>query len=441
VQEPIIDGRLEVRPNAGEGRGKGVFAMRPLTREDIILKEPPLVAIQEEATKGGALVCDRCFQLIGSIEAQLANRMFACADSDARQLQQLHQRMLEDQLPLSEKYSMPPITQCPNNCGSMYCSQDCADDAWKDHHCLLCPQGGPLVGTEIIEFKKPLHCHQDRALDEFYEHALNTNEIFKLAAKLVVCVVLKAKAVVEESGTPLRDASKEMKWSALLQAWKPFQMGQKGLWWECIALPEDVAIEEEELFRAEVKEMAIDSLTLFKNGAMKRFPDIYESFPALFTPHLWGSIIGMFELNNLSLVVSSPVPAWAQEVLESELPNGILGKIHEAIEYFQVAGGLEGIVENEEEWLCLGNAFYSLQSCINHSCVPNAHAFKREEDKDGAAVILALRDIEPGEEITICYVDADASLQERTRALNDYGFLCGCEKCEAERLADELTIL
>ena len=106
-----------------------------------------------------------------------------------------------------------------------------------------------------------------------------------------------------------------------------------------------------------------------------------------------------------------------------------------------MAGGLEGIVENEEEWLCLGNAFYSLQSCINHSCVPNAHAFKREEDNDGAAVILALRDIEPGEEITICYVDADASLEERTRALNDYGFSCGCEKCEAEKLAEELTVL
>lgn len=424
MQDATVDGRLEVRPNAGEGRGKGVFATRRFATGELLLKEPPLVAIQEEATKGGALVCDRCFRLIGSIEAQLANRMLACsfADSDAHQLQELHHRMLEEPLPLSEKFPMPPIAQCPNNCGgSMYCSQDCANEAWKGHHCLLCPQGGWF--------------------DEFYEHAQNTNEIFKLAAKLIVCVILKAKAIVEESGTSLKDASEEIKWSALLQAWKPFQMGQKGLWWECIALPEDVPTEEEELFRAEVKEMAIDSLTLFKQGAMKRFSDIYESFPALFTPHLWGSIIGMFELNNLALVVSSPVPAWAQEVLESELPSGTLDKIHDAMEYVQVPGGVEGIVDKEEEWLCLGNAFYSFQSCINHSCVPNAHAFKREEDNDGAAVILALKDIEPGEEITICYIDADAPLEERTRALNDYGFSCGCEKCEAERLADELTVL
>lgn len=30
-------------------------------------------------------------------------------------------------------------------------------------------------------------------------------------------------------------------------------------------------------------------------------------------------------------------------------------------------------------FVLLGTAFYSLQSCMNHSCTPNAKAFKREE--------------------------------------------------------------
>ncbi|EFH50694.1 predicted protein [Arabidopsis lyrata subsp. lyrata] len=31
---------------------------------------------------------------------------------------------------------------------------------------------------------------------------------------------------------------------------------------------------------------------------------------------------------------------------------------------------------------CQGTAFFPLQSCMNHSCRPNAKAFKREEDKE-----------------------------------------------------------
>jgi hypothetical protein len=56
-----------------------------------------------------------------------------------------------------------------------------------------------------------------------------------------------------------------------------------------------------------------------------------------------------------------------------------------------------------------------------------------------AAVVLALRDIAPGEEITICYVDQEATLEERKIALRDYGFECDCERCVAEALAAELT--
>lgn len=41
--------------------------------------------------------------------------------------------------------------------------------------------------------------------------------------------------------------------------------------------------------------------------------------------------------------------------------------------------------QNEYDWFAncfkfaLGTAFYPLQSCMNHSCCPNAHAFKRDE--------------------------------------------------------------
>lgn len=50
---------------------------------------------------------------------------------------------------------------------------------------------------------------------------------------------------------------------------------------------------------------------------------------------------------------------------------------------------------------CEGSAFYALQSCCNHSCAPNAHAFKRAGlDTDGSAVVLAKRAIATGDEVS-----------------------------------------
>jgi hypothetical protein len=49
---------------------------------------------------------------------------------------------------------------------------------------------------------------------------------------------------------------------------------------------------------------------------------------------------------------------------------------------------------------CQGSAFFALQSCINHSCTPNTKAFKRDQDNNGQAVLLATRHIKRGEEVT-----------------------------------------
>lgn len=79
---------------------------------------------------------------------------------------------------------------------------------------------------------------------------------------------------------------------------------------------------------------------------------------------------------------------------------------------------------------CEGTAFYALQSCINHSCDPNAHAMKRADvDVDGSAVILAKRRIAPGDEITISYIDESMDFEDRQSALRDYGFQCRCTRC------------
>jgi len=82
---------------------------------------------------------------------------------------------------------------------------------------------------------------------------------------------------------------------------------------------------------------------------------------------------------------------------------------------------------------CEGSCFYALQSCLNHSCAPNTHAFKRKDlDRDGSAVILAKEDIAAGDEICLSYIDESVPYHERRSALKDYGFTCACKKCTAE---------
>ena len=78
-----------------------------------------------------------------------------------------------------------------------------------------------------------------------------------------------------------------------------------------------------------------------------------------------------------------------------------------------------------------GTAFYALQSCINHSCQPNAHALRSDDDANSNAVILAKQDISSGTEITISYIDETLSSQERQAALQDYGFTCHCPLCQS----------
>ena len=66
------------------------------------------------------------------------------------------------------------------------------------------------------------------------------------------------------------------------------------------------------------------------------------------------------------------------------------------------------------------------QSCFNHSCEPSAAALKSQEHDSavvgGDAVLVSTRDISPGEELTISYVETEASFEERREALQAYGF-------------------
>ncbi|XP_019241338.1 PREDICTED: histone-lysine N-methyltransferase ATXR4 isoform X1 [Nicotiana attenuata] len=75
----------------------------------------------------------------------------------------------------------------------------------------------------------------------------------------------------------------------------------------------------------------------------------------------------------------------------------------------------------------VGNAIYMLPSFYNHDCDPNVHILWIESVN---AKLKALRDIEAGEELRICYIDASMDHDARQAILSEgFGFHCKCARC------------
>ncbi|KAK8985312.1 hypothetical protein V6N11_068577 [Hibiscus sabdariffa] len=424
--------------------GKGVFADTDFEEEELIFKDQMLVGAQHPSNKIDCLVCSYCFKFIGSIEQQIGRRLYlktlgirisshnGCESNSSDEDEENHfvqnnhisengassssgstiplptatvQSLMNGEfaLPYSNKFPLPSIISCPGGCEeAFYCSKSCAEADWESSHCLLC------TGEKS-------ECCSRKALLKFIQHANETNDIFLLAAKAISFTILryrmlKASHLSEQEKTASSILGTDL--SLLLEAWKPILIGHKRRWWDCVSLPDDVDASDEATFRREIRELAFTSLQLLKEA-------IFDT--ELFSLEIYGHIIGMFELNNLDLVVASPVEDYFLYIDDLPYP--------EKKEAEKITQPCLDAIGEDYSICCQGTAFFPLQSCMNHSCCPNAKAFKREEDRDGQATIITLRPICKGEEVTISYIDEDLSFEERQALLADYGFRCRCPKC------------
>ncbi|CAN7037390.1 hypothetical protein IGI04_004446 [Brassica rapa subsp. trilocularis] len=77
----------------------------------------------------------------------------------------------------------------------------------------------------------------------------------------------------------------------------------------------------------------------------------------------------------------------------------------------------------------VGHAVYMLPSFYNHDCDPNAHIFWLQ---NADARLMTLRDVEEGEELRICYIDASMGYEARQTLLSQgFGFCCNCLRCQS----------
>jgi hypothetical protein len=265
------------------------------------------------------------------------------------------------------------------------------------------------------------------ALSEFWSHTRATNDVFGLAAQLLASAALSAEASLSSAAASGAPPSAAARAAALAAAWEPYAAAHRAPWWECVSLPDDVPRSGEAAFR--------DALRRLADGSRRRLaaalPALSSAYPALFALRTYASVVGLFELNNLDVVVESPVENYF--LLIDDLPP----PEREAAQ--RVTAPLLDALDAGYATPLDGTGFFAFVACANHACDAAAMSQKCEDDVDGGAVLVAARDIAAGEEVTICYIDAEeASVRKRRAALADYGFVCECRRCaedEARRAA------
>ncbi|KAJ0027393.1 hypothetical protein Pint_36343 [Pistacia integerrima] len=98
----------------------------------------------------------------------------------------------------------------------------------------------------------------------------------------------------------------------------------------------------------------------------------------------------------------------------------------------ELAGGLyedllSAAAASIEAEVAVGNAVYMLPSFYNHDCDPNAHIIWID---NADARLKTLREVEAGEELRICYIDASMGHNARQTLLAEgFGFRCNCPRC------------
>ncbi|CAG9464172.1 unnamed protein product [Pedinophyceae sp. YPF-701] len=362
---------------------------------------------------------------------------------------------------------------CPGGCREAFCSVACARAAWEEGHRLTCPgtdpddpavlqlyrpdgqvcgpapgapseprgAGGaalpswrtcrpPWIAASSTELRAlfreapPPRGIARPALQEFVQHADDTNDVFLLAAGVVAHTLLRASRLLSRNGTA---HTPELMLAAVAEAWRPFAMGQRAIWWEQVARPSDVAPAEEAGFRRSLKTLALDSLALLHAAlADVELPGVPRALVhVMLSEDVWGGVIGMFELNNLDIDLPSPVTEYferdggAQPALKGPWGEVDVAALARALGWrCSVA--------------CSGTGFFPLQSLLNHSCDPALLVAMDYDGGSSSVTLLARRDIRAGEELTISYVDTALPTDERGELLRDYGFTCTCPRCMAD---------
>lgn len=353
-------------------KGKGLFAITNIPKGNVIFEEDPLVSCQ--FSWNSTCKYKACNHCIRPLET---------AEENMRRL--TGNTTLELPFPECCGTNKESITSCPS-CGLEYCSENCRITAFNQYHKTLC-----------IHTRDRNNVHPIEQLDETWKqihYPPETASIFLLVRLLAR--ILQAPNVEEAIQETLGFCHRSVN-------------------------------ENAELSHKFLGDKFIGQVNLLRELVINAVPN--HGIEQFLTPDGFQSLIALIGTNGQG-IATSPFSVWRENVTKLDLNPENKEQIADLISqiYDDVYAQTGDFLDNE------GVALYTLQSSANHSCSPNAEINFRHNNF--RLSLVAVKDIEPNEEICISYLgedDLDRSRHTRRKILmENYIFACECPKCIAQ---------
>ncbi|CAD5113147.1 DgyrCDS2338 [Dimorphilus gyrociliatus] len=289
-------------------------------------------------------------------------------------------------LPFKEQCSVTKErhTQC-QKCQAEYCSQECQTQAYQLYHRMLCD----MLSSPSSSLNK---------LQEIWKNSHYPPE---------TCNILLIARMI----------------ARIRQAENPKLMFQ-----EFLSFVHDTSDQEQQYVHKLLGNQFSEIQTMVNSELREALFD--EDLSEIFSIEGTQKFLCLIGRNGQGVGTSS-FGTWVKNVEDLELPESDKTALDLLIDQiYEKMNEVNGHFLN-----CEGSGLYSLHSCCNHSCTPNAEV--QFPYGNHTLQLVATKDIESGEEIEISYLD-DCQLR-RSKAtrqqilLENYMFLCQCNKCTTDQ--------
>lgn len=492
---PIVAGTLppgvlvcEVRSHGGKeapalpsSKGRGAFALRSFAAGDVVMKELPFVAMQDVPNRHRAWTCGHCFTFLQSLEGQFRWHQKQIQTILGGQERAVASTPEEEEVVGGERFLQTEVVECWHACGELYCSERCRNEAFAEHHEVLCVGRVDSVQHPLVVFK---------------EHAIAHNDLFLLAAQTVVRIFNN----IRSSSTEL-DGSLDLGYAQRFldsfchRSWLEIM---KSVWHDANSEGEGDNGDGEALKALSDESYYSLRLALFSPPSPFAAPALSAKLQDLFTPDFYLHLLGLLEMNQNAIHIVSPLQTYATLLHERLFPSDTTlppetaaGFPNVSFDPCTISATWQRLMnaskrlrqaeivlkedendndedeeadrshghKSDERHDCKGKSkietnggeeeasehdnrsdihmfppfegfgLFPLAAMMNHSCAPNTQVvFKRNRK----AIVVALRGIAEGEELTHSYIENEQSLADRQASLLEYNFICQCSRCQDE---------
>ncbi|KAJ8934380.1 hypothetical protein NQ314_013421 [Rhamnusium bicolor] len=278
-------------------------------------------------------------------------------------------------------------------CGEQYCSLECQTAAFNQYHRTLCLQTTERHNVHPLE-----------QLNEAWKQVHYPPE----TSSIMLIVRLLARIIQ----APNQDAAIE----------------------QTLQFCHRTVNEDAELAHNLLGEKFANQISLLHNLLMTAIP--HDGIEQFLTPAGFQGLLALIGTNGQG-VGTSAISQWVTKSSDLSLSadeREVLDKFIDNL-YDEMDEHSGNFLNNE------GVALYSLQSSCNHSCTPNSEPTYLHNNH--RLSLVAIKDIEEGDEIFISYLDEcmlDRSRHSRRKDLmKNYIFACKCPKCEEQVEEPDIT--